>query len=444
MPNTYKKIASVVVGSGGSSAINFTSIPQTFTDLKMVISARGDASATHRDIIFAFNNSTENFTGKSLYGTGSGVGSNSNFYGTIPAASQTSSVFGNGEIYIPNYTSSNYKTFSGDFVTENNGTQTITNLQSFLWSNTAAVNQITLTLNSGNFIQHTTATLYGIGDVTASKFAKATGGLITYDSTYVYHTFTSSGIFTPNTALTADYLVVAGGGGGGSRIGGGGGAGGFRSTVTATGGGGSLENPLSLSSGSAYTVTVGAGGAGGVSMTGGNGQVGTQGSNSVFSTITSTGGGGGGAYNGLNATGGGSGGGSGSNDGGSTNGAGTANQGYAGGDTTTNQEGAGGGGAGAVGSAGSAGNGGIGGAGVATSITGISVTRAGGGGGASSTTPGAGGSGGGGAGANGNNNATSATVNTGSGGGGARNASDTTNVTAGSGGSGIVIVRYPR
>jgi hypothetical protein len=35
MPNTYKKIASVVVGSGGSSSINFTNIPQTFTDLKI-------------------------------------------------------------------------------------------------------------------------------------------------------------------------------------------------------------------------------------------------------------------------------------------------------------------------------------------------------------------------------------------------------------------------
>ena len=81
---------------------------------------------------------------------------------------------------------------------------------------------------------------------------------------------------------TVEYLVVAGGGGGGAssqRLAGGGGAGGYR---TASG--------LAVTAGSPITVTVGAGGAGGTlsnsSLTFGN-----NGSNSVFSTITSTGGG---------------------------------------------------------------------------------------------------------------------------------------------------------
>ena len=88
--------------------------------------------------------------------------------------------------------------------------------------------------------------------------------------------------FAP-ASLTVDYLVVAGGGAGGAYTGyaGGGGAGGLRSTVTATGGGGSLETPLTLALDTTYTVTVGAGGSG-------NG-VATNGANSVFSTITSTG-----------------------------------------------------------------------------------------------------------------------------------------------------------
>jgi hypothetical protein len=55
-------------------------------------------------------------------------------------------------------------------------------------------------------------------------------------------------------------LVVAGGAGGGSDAGGGGGAGGFRCTVDNTGGGGALESALSLTSGTSYTVTIGAGG----------------------------------------------------------------------------------------------------------------------------------------------------------------------------------------
>jgi hypothetical protein len=62
------------------------------------------------------------------------------------------------------------------------------------------------------------------------------------DGTYWYHTFVSSGTFTPQKAISCDYLVVAGGGGGGQDDNGaGGGAGGLRCTVGATGGGGSLE-----------------------------------------------------------------------------------------------------------------------------------------------------------------------------------------------------------
>ena len=71
-----------------------------------------------------------------------------------------------------------------------------------------------------------------------------------------------------NLGLSVDYLVVAGGGGGGFENGGGGGAGGLRSTVTATGGGGTLESKLALSVDTLYTVTVGAGGAGGTANDG--------------------------------------------------------------------------------------------------------------------------------------------------------------------------------
>ena len=79
-----------------------------------------------------------------------------------------------------------------------------------------------------------------------------------------------------NPTPTVEYLVIAGGAGGAVDRGGGGGAGGYR---TATG--------FSVSSGSAITVTVGAGGNGSTS-----GSNGSNGSNSVFSSITSTGGGG--------------------------------------------------------------------------------------------------------------------------------------------------------
>jgi hypothetical protein len=63
----------------------------------------------------------------------------------------------------------------------------------------------------------------------------------------------------PSPSLYADFLVVAGGGGGGA---GGGGAGGYRTSAGTSGGGASAESSLGLAVGVAYTVTVGAGGAG--------------------------------------------------------------------------------------------------------------------------------------------------------------------------------------
>jgi hypothetical protein len=435
-----------------SSSVTFSSIPQTYTDLKLVISARDSSTgANWSRIKFAFNgtSSTTNWSGRELYGTGSGSGSSWN-YGTSDSAAGgfattadvTTNTFGNTEIYIPNYTSSNYKSISTDSVTENNATSALAGFEASLWSNTAAITSIELTLSTGNFISGSTFYLYGISNVTSTT--KATGGIVSSDGTYNYHMFPFSGTFTPTQNITADYLVIAGGGGGGGGdLGAGGGAGGLRSTVTATGGGGTLETALSLTA-QAYTVTVGAGGSGSASTS----ARGTSGSNSVFSTITSTGGGGG-ATNGAGglqtgSTGGSGGGGVVQNPpSSSSRGLGTANQGYDGGYGTgfSGQYASGaGGGAGAVGGNGNATVGGTGGAGVAISAfanatqTSVNTYYAGGGAGSGDNSALASG----GAGGGGNNQAGSTangTANTGGGGGG-------TESTGGTGGSGLVIIRY--
>jgi hypothetical protein len=242
-------------------------------------------------------------------------------------------------------------------------------------------------------------------------------------------------------AITVDYLVLAGGAGGGT-VGGGGGAGGYRTSAGTSGGNTSALAPFTLASGTNYTVTVGAGGAG---YSGGSGGPGGAGSNSVFHTVTATGGGGGAGLDVIGGTGG-SGGGtrnmSGAGTvGGSTagsSGAGTTGQGFAGG---TNF--GGGGGAGQAGSIGPAGGspGGKGGDGISSSITGTATFRAGGGGGGTvNGTNGAGGAGGG-AGGGGPTGA-SAAANTGGGGGGSTFASNQA-FPSGSGGSGVVIIRYP-
>ena len=95
--------------------------------------------------------------------------------------------------------------------------------------------------------------------------------------------------------ISVNYLVSGGGGGGASGFGGigggGGGAGGIRSSYGNIAGTPSWANDttLSLVPGTNYTVTVGGGGVG---ATSGEGTIGTNGSDSVFNTITSIGGGG--------------------------------------------------------------------------------------------------------------------------------------------------------
>jgi hypothetical protein len=437
MPTNPNMVAiqTVTVGSGGAATISFTSIPQTYTDLKIVLSGRTTQASLADSVYFSFNGSTSNFSGIILYGDGGSASSftQARYAGSQPGSTATASTFANIEMYISNYTSSNNKAYSVDAVTENNATTAYAYTAGGLWSNSAAITSITLTPNAGSFVQHSTATLYG---VTSSAYgAKATGGIITSDANYYYHTFLASGTFTPTSNITADYLVVAGGGGS-YRDASGGGAGGLRCTVGATGGGGSLESALSLTASTNYTVTIGAGGTGAA-----------NGSNSVFSTITSTGGGYGNDYEGNGASGG-SGGGAGWDADAPDNagGAGTTNQGYAGtkgfrvGAPTSSGAAGGGGGAGAAAGSASTGTGGAGGAGVQTSISGIATYYAGGGGGWGGTNGGAGGNGGGGAGYGGSASTgagTNGTANTGGGAGGARGQNQ-------SGGSGIVIVRYAK
>ena len=153
-------------------------------------------------------------------------------------------------------------------------------------------------------IQDSTSNVTGAPD-----FISATGGTITESGNFRIHTFTSTGIFNISTAPTpgnnnVDYLIIGGGGGAGVPNGGGGGAGGFREAHTDPVSGPYTASPLAIStpvpvSAQAYPITVGAGG------TGNN-----SGTNSIFDSITSAGGGKGGPQ-GSTGTAGGSGGGAG-------------------------------------------------------------------------------------------------------------------------------------
>jgi len=266
--------------------------------------------------------------------------------------------------------------------------------------------------------------------------AAFTGNVVYTDANgYKTYIFTSSGTlslaYNPPTAV--DYLIVAGGGGGGpggtgAYDGGGGGAGGLLTNIG-----------YSVTSGTPYTVTVGAGGSSG---TNGGGSW-SNGSNSVFASLTAIGGGKGGAgsYPANGFVGGSGGGGTGGGYGGS-GGTGTDGQGNNGASGYAGPPGYQGGGGGGAGAAGNSGGLGTGGDGISSSYSGASNYYGGGGGGGSGagSAP-AGGSGGGGAGGYATVSiGQNGTTNTGGGGGGGTGSGD---ATSGAGGSGIVIVRYP-
>jgi hypothetical protein len=306
---------------------------------------------------------------------------------------------------------------------------------------------------------------YNESNITAlqTPFVEATGGTVTTTGDFKVHTFTGDGNFIvsnaglPAGSTAVDYLVVAGGGGSG---GGGGGAGGHRTSFPSPGCNAGAF-PVSAQT---YPITVGAGGSAGAPNAFAN--CAGNGSNSVFSTITSAGGGKGGKEI-TNGSDGGSGGGS--SGPGTSGGSGNTppvspsqgNNGGAGTSPTPQATSGGGGGAGGAGSDGSSspGAGGNGGPGTANSITGSSVTRAGGGGGGSrysnnpSVSPfapvqAAGGSGGGGNGGYGMNQDTGPQANhvgadgTANTGGGAGGTSGGNSAIGAAGGSGVVIIRY--
>lgn len=158
------KIVDVTVATPQAN-IEFTSIPSGYTDLKVVVSGRSSTTTTGIDIIF--NGSTSSYTNRRLYGTGGSVASDtaaSSYISNtmIVDSSYTTGAFGNGEIYIPNYKSSNFKSVSVHGASENDATTALMMITAGLWSNTAAITSILLRPNSGNFATNTTATLYGI------------------------------------------------------------------------------------------------------------------------------------------------------------------------------------------------------------------------------------------------------------------------------------------
>ena len=428
--NTYVALDKSTVATATSS-ITFTGISGAYTDLYIVGSVGVTAAA---DILMTYNGDSTSglYSHQALGADGATVSAQrysnrNNIQLDYPGYAQSTLGGTNFTISVQNYSNTTiFKTSLNRFNNGASGAGAGTNEMVGVWRNTNAISSITLTASGTTFLSGSTFSLYGIKAEGTGTSPKATGGVITSDATYYYHTFNYSGTFTPNQSLSCDILQIAGGGAGGRSYGGGGGAGALRffsaQALTAT----------------SYSAVVGAGGVGVQGAL--DSAQGNSGSATQFAALTSSPGGGGGGTTQTNPNGlsGGCGGGA-----GYAGSGGAGSVGFAGGNTATaGYSGAGGGGMGAAGTS-PVNSGGIiggnGGNGLSTysswgaaTNTGQNVSGtywyAGGGGGAGQLAQGTGGNGGGGS------YLLNGMAFTGGGGHG----------WGSSGGSGVIIVRYTK
>jgi hypothetical protein len=157
---TYKLISSVTLSSENNT-ISFSSIPQNYTDLLIKASLRGSTTTT--TFAVQINGSTVTSV-RRLFAGGNFVSTDTFNEHYINPSDFTSNTFGNTELYFPNYTSTNDKSFLVDSVGENNQTQAYMNLASNLFSTSSPITSINLIRTNGNFVANSTAYLYGISN----------------------------------------------------------------------------------------------------------------------------------------------------------------------------------------------------------------------------------------------------------------------------------------
>jgi len=163
---TMKLVATATVGSGGAANMQFLSIPQTETDLILIVSARTTAASDGN-----LNISATGHTGvqrRTLLGSGSTTTStNTTANMDVPVVigtGATSNTFCSVQYYIPNYTTTTVKSVSIEAVGENNATTANQVIISgrIGTSAAAAMTEITLTNSTGNFAEYSSASLYTI------------------------------------------------------------------------------------------------------------------------------------------------------------------------------------------------------------------------------------------------------------------------------------------
>ena len=174
-PGSYESIATVVVPSGGSSSVSFTSIPSNFQHLQVRATLRDTGTTADWNNVYAtFNSDTAaNYSTHYLRAYGatadiysSAFTSTSNMWlGLLPTSfSGYNSTYGTIIFDVLDYKDTNkYKTlktlngFDG-----NSATYGYSNFGSGNWRSTTAVNTITITATGRTLAQYSHFALYGV------------------------------------------------------------------------------------------------------------------------------------------------------------------------------------------------------------------------------------------------------------------------------------------
>jgi hypothetical protein len=162
MATTYEKIATTTLGST-SATITLSSIPATYTDLRIVLVAKGTA---YLEPYFYFNGDTaSNYSKTQLYGEGTNAlsiratSANNIFWHYYGTPGSTNPGF--YDINVMSYAGSTFKTAIGTANEDDNGSGSVSAIVG-LYRSTSAITSITFGTNANSYAAGTIVTIYGI------------------------------------------------------------------------------------------------------------------------------------------------------------------------------------------------------------------------------------------------------------------------------------------
>lgn len=170
---TYTIISSYTVSGSSTNSFSFTSIPNTFTDLLLWVSARVDRAGSSRSgMRLTFNNSATDYQYQRFiaYDGNNQIGESQSTEAFMPFMDATanttgSSIFAISKFYITGYAVSANKAFGADSVTPNDATSPfVVEWNGGRWADNTAISSIQISGNTYNFLPNTTAYLYGISN----------------------------------------------------------------------------------------------------------------------------------------------------------------------------------------------------------------------------------------------------------------------------------------